>query len=239
MAGLGLGNPSLEARGEYASSVKVTKPLVDQIVSQSHQLPEVSLTKLAQQEVRSERLKALEHRAEGTKEMAPRKTQRALDLATEKGSPAWLTVLPHQDVYYSCIWPKEEFFCGSDTRNPLLGRCVHLAHSGSQSEHRISFIMPTRARVQPYNERDYFLTTCRITKKFSRRSNSNRKKYQHGTYIYITYLQSIRIVRGFMRVACTRKCPFVRGTGKGFLKIPVNSTSSPTFALFADGCVGK
>ena len=50
----GLGNPSLDARREYASSVKVTKPLVEQIVSQSHQLPEDSLTKLAQQ-IRSER----------------------------------------------------------------------------------------------------------------------------------------------------------------------------------------
>ena len=49
MGGLGLGNPSLEARREYASSVKVAKPLVEQIVSQSHQLPEDSLTKLAQQ----------------------------------------------------------------------------------------------------------------------------------------------------------------------------------------------
>ena len=63
LGGLGLGDPSLEARREYASSVKVTKPLVEQIVSQSHQLPEDSLTKLAQQEVRSERLKELEHRA--------------------------------------------------------------------------------------------------------------------------------------------------------------------------------
>ena len=64
LGGLGLGNPSLEARREYAWSVKVTKPLVKQIVSQSHQLPEDPLTKLAQQEVRSERLKELEHRAE-------------------------------------------------------------------------------------------------------------------------------------------------------------------------------
>ena len=63
LGGLGLGNLSLEARRECASSVKVTKPLVEQIVSQSHQLPEDSLTKLAQQEVRSERLKELEHRA--------------------------------------------------------------------------------------------------------------------------------------------------------------------------------
>jgi len=32
------------------------------------------------------------------KEMAPQKTKRALDLATEKGSSAWLTVLPIQDL---------------------------------------------------------------------------------------------------------------------------------------------
>ena len=98
LGGLGLGNPSLEARREYASSVEVTKPLVEQIVSQSHQLPEDSLTKLAQQEIRSERSEELEHRADCIKEMAPRKTQRALDLATEKGSSAWLTVLPLQDL---------------------------------------------------------------------------------------------------------------------------------------------
>ena len=54
LGGLGLGNPSLEARREYALSVKVTEPLVEKIVSQSHRLPEDSLTKLAQQEVRSE-----------------------------------------------------------------------------------------------------------------------------------------------------------------------------------------
>ena len=35
LGGLGLGNPSLEARREYASSVKIKKPLVEQIASQS------------------------------------------------------------------------------------------------------------------------------------------------------------------------------------------------------------
>ena len=44
-----------------------------------------ALTKLAQQEVRTEILKELEHRAERIKELTPRKTQRALDLVAEKG----------------------------------------------------------------------------------------------------------------------------------------------------------
>ena len=117
-----MGNPSLEARREYASPVKVTKPLVEQIVPQSHQLQEVSLTKLAQQEVGSERLKELKHRAERIKEIALRKNQRTLDLAVEKGSSAWLTVLPLQDLGFNMNkrefrdavklryeWPVEEF----------------------------------------------------------------------------------------------------------------------------------
>ena len=54
--------------------------------------------KSAQQEVRSERLQELEEMGKRIKEMAPQKTKRTLDLATEKGSSAWLTVLPIQDL---------------------------------------------------------------------------------------------------------------------------------------------
>ena len=61
-------------------------------------------------------------RAKRFKEMAPRKTQQALDLATEKGSLAWLTVLPLQDLGFNLNkrefrdavklrydWPVEDF----------------------------------------------------------------------------------------------------------------------------------
>jgi len=82
--GLGFGNPCLEASHEYASSVKVTTPLVQQIVSQSHELPD-SLVKSAQQAVTRARSKELEDRTERIKEMAPCKSKRALDLAAEKG----------------------------------------------------------------------------------------------------------------------------------------------------------
>ena len=62
----------------------------------------ITLTKLAQQEVRSERLNELEHRAKRIMEMEPRKTQRALDLAAEKASSVWwLTVLPLQDLGFN------------------------------------------------------------------------------------------------------------------------------------------
>ena len=52
-----------------------------------------ALTKLAQQEVRTKRLKELEHRAEHIKELTPRKTQRALDLVAEKGSSAYIIIV--------------------------------------------------------------------------------------------------------------------------------------------------
>ena len=101
LGGLGFGNPCLEASHEYASSVKVTTPLVQQIVSQSHELPEDSLVKSAQQAVTRERSKELEDRTERIKEMAPYKTKQALDLAAEKGSSAWLTILPLQDLGFN------------------------------------------------------------------------------------------------------------------------------------------
>ena len=57
LGGLGIANPSSDANFDYTSSVKVTAPLVEQIVSQVHQLPEDSLIRSAQQEVRAERAK--------------------------------------------------------------------------------------------------------------------------------------------------------------------------------------
>ena len=159
----------LSQKKEFFDRYDFSFQFIYYIVSQSHQLPEDSLTKLAQQEVRSERLKALEHRAEGIKEMAPRKTQRQ-----KRDHQHGLQCFPTRIF---TIWPKKEIFCGSDAGNPLLGRCIHLAHSGSQSEHKKA------SSCQLAREFSHIMkgTTCRIKKKFSRRSNSNRKKYQHGT----------------------------------------------------------
>ena len=98
MGGLGLGNLCIEAHHEYTSSIKVTTPLVEQIVSRTHQLPDDSLIKSTQQAVRGERAEDLEGRKERIKEVAPQKTRRAQDLATEKGSSMWLTVLPLQEL---------------------------------------------------------------------------------------------------------------------------------------------
>ena len=73
-------------------------PLVEQIVSQVHQLLEDSLIRSAHQEVRAERAKTLEKRAEILKEVVPQKTLRALDLDTEKDSSMWLMSHPLKEM---------------------------------------------------------------------------------------------------------------------------------------------
>ena len=101
MGGLCLGNPIREASREYASSVKVTTSLVEHIVSQTYQLPDEILTKSAQRAVKSERAEELKDMAERIRERAPPKTKRALDLAAEKGSSVWLTVLPLREMGFN------------------------------------------------------------------------------------------------------------------------------------------
>ena len=111
---MGVANASSDANLEYTSSVKVTTPLVAQIVSQVHQLPEDSLIRSAQQEVREERAKNLEERAEKLKEVAPQKTRRALDLASKRGSFVWLTSPPLKEMGFNLN--KREFRDGLSLR---------------------------------------------------------------------------------------------------------------------------
>ncbi|EDO37922.1 predicted protein [Nematostella vectensis] len=101
LGGLSMTNPCLEADIELSSSVKATAPLVQQIVVQSHQLPDDSVVKSLQQAVKSERAEVLKERADGIRDEAPRNIHRALALAAEKGSSVWLTVLPLREMGYN------------------------------------------------------------------------------------------------------------------------------------------
>ena len=75
LGGLGLGNPIHEANHEYESSAKVTAPLVERIISQTHHLPDESLVKSLQQAVKSERAANLKATAAKIRETAPPKTK--------------------------------------------------------------------------------------------------------------------------------------------------------------------
>ena len=101
LGGLGMTNPCLDANLEQSSSVKATIPLVQQIVAQSHQMPDDSLVKPLQQAMRSERATVLQDRAEYIRGVASQKVQRALDLAAEKGSSVWLTVLSLREMGFN------------------------------------------------------------------------------------------------------------------------------------------
>ena len=57
LGSLVLENPSLEAEREYSLSKRVTTPFVDQIVAQSHQLPDESHIKSAKTAIRKQRVK--------------------------------------------------------------------------------------------------------------------------------------------------------------------------------------
>ena len=64
-------------------------------------MPDDSLVKALQQAMRSERATALQDRAELIRGVAPQKFQRALDLAAEKWSSVWLTVLPLREMGFN------------------------------------------------------------------------------------------------------------------------------------------
>ena len=102
LGGLGMANPCHEAPHEHASSIlKSYISLEEQIMNQSHQLPDDSLVNSLHQVVKSEKAKELTDTLENLKQIAPRKTQRALDLAQENVSSVWLTVLPIQELGFN------------------------------------------------------------------------------------------------------------------------------------------
>ena len=99
--GLGLINPSHDAASQFKVSTKITAPLVEKIIAQDHETPADTAVKTLQQCVRRETNEALQTRLGNVREFLPQKTQRAIDLATEKGASNWLTVLPLKDMGYN------------------------------------------------------------------------------------------------------------------------------------------
>ena len=85
----------------------MTSPLVEQIVAQTHQLPDESVIKSGRQAVKRGKAGELSEIAENLKQIVPRNTKRALELAQEKGCSVWLTVLPLQEQGFNLT--KREF----------------------------------------------------------------------------------------------------------------------------------
>ena len=98
MSGLGITNPCHIAPTQYESSTAITKPLVEQIVVQTHELPDDHAIRTLQQCNRRDKDARLREDLKEVKNALPEQTKRAADLAAEKGASSWLTVVPVKDV---------------------------------------------------------------------------------------------------------------------------------------------
>ena len=98
---LGISNPCHEATKEYAASIQVTGPLVHQIESQMHELPDQSDVQALKRKARQEKNEIAKEKADLIINSVSPKSKRMLDLASEKGASAWLQVLPISDMGFN------------------------------------------------------------------------------------------------------------------------------------------
>ena len=105
MRGLGFTDPVVTSSSEYEASIKVTNPLVRRIVEQEHQSPDAS--EIQTLSTRKQKDDCLSERLEQVKHSLLTKAKRAVELATEKGSSNWLTVIPLKELDYNLN--KKEF----------------------------------------------------------------------------------------------------------------------------------
>ena len=81
--------------------MKTTAPLVEKIVSQVHETPDDTVVSVLQQSVRREKNKVLRTRLHEIKNSLTLKTQRADELASEKGASNLLTVKPIDEMGFT------------------------------------------------------------------------------------------------------------------------------------------
>ena len=107
LGGLGIVNPTIVADLQYDASTKITNSLKDLIIQQSvtARLPDVSSIK---NKIHMDRRLAYKERAKDVRSRLSSSSQRAIDLNSETGSSAWLTVLPLQDQGFHLN--KQEFW---------------------------------------------------------------------------------------------------------------------------------
>ena len=100
MGGLGMTNPTESAESEYSASIKMSAPLVDKIMAQSHETPDDADVRRLVHAVRKDKDDYLKGKLEELKVSLPVRTQRAVDLACEKGASSWLTAIPLKDMNF-------------------------------------------------------------------------------------------------------------------------------------------
>ena len=101
LGGLGIINPSQDADLQYQASIKTTAPQVEKIVSQAHETPDDAVDSSLKQSVRREKNDVLRTKVNDIKNSLTLKTQRAVELGSEKGASNWLTVIPIDEMGFT------------------------------------------------------------------------------------------------------------------------------------------
>ena len=81
--------------------MKTTAPLVEKIVLQVHETPDDAVVNSLQQSARREKNEVLRTKLNDIKNSLTLKTQRAVELASEKGASNWLTVIPIDEMGFT------------------------------------------------------------------------------------------------------------------------------------------
>ena len=100
MGGLDLANPSEPSSLEYEASITVTEPLVQRIFAQDHQPRDAADMQSAKSQAGAKKNEVLKGFEEVFKSSLTPRSLRAAEVASEKGTSSWLTVIPIQGQGY-------------------------------------------------------------------------------------------------------------------------------------------
>ena len=84
LGGLGIVNPSTEAKSNYQYSKRITRPLTKHIIEQKHELPDEAETLKIKKQVEKDKLQKVEQQTKDVLQEASEKMQRAVELSQEK-----------------------------------------------------------------------------------------------------------------------------------------------------------
>ena len=84
LGGLGIVNPSTEAKSNYQYSKRITQPLTEHIIEQKHELPDEAETLKIKKQVVKEKLQKVEQQTKDVLQEASEEMRRAVKLSQEK-----------------------------------------------------------------------------------------------------------------------------------------------------------
>ena len=107
LGGLGIVNPSTEAKSNYQYSKRITRPLTKHIIEQKHELPDEAETLKIKKQVEKDKLQKVEQQTKDVLQESSEEMQRAVKSSQEKGSSSWLSIIPLKEMGFTLN--KKEF----------------------------------------------------------------------------------------------------------------------------------